>query len=817
MNEWKLGYDGYVMEYMTAGPWEEEYSSQTRAASQLELEARLRQEIVTQKCDRLKVQVRLGETAENGCPWQVRVSGDNCMVDCSRFYPSLKRIRLLIAACLIAEAPMQVKVRIWSYMAAGIYCNGKLEGEITRPVYKPIQHLDLELSLKAGRNLIFCDCENLGVRDTRNILGIQILEGGEMLSVGMADEACQEEVLKASAFLRGLRLEGDCLLMPEQAGEGTELCLCRESPDYEVMCRPEIWESLEGMRTLQIPKEYALIRIRIRRKGYELSRTLELEQRRRPVYPSLNLTASENRKRVFSEIAGVGSLNRGEFGFSIFNILARRELGIQDPKDEERLLKDLELIEKRVDCADFLLCGLIRYLHLYKPDGALKERIRQVLLNFRYWMDMEGSDAMCFWSENHSLMFYASAMEAGKLFPEEDFLRAGMKGKELERFGRDRLCQWLQDAQEQGFEEFLSGVYMCVTFAALLNVVDFAEEELSSRARELTDRLVRQLCLGSFKGCVIAPMGRVYRGVLHPFSQGTQALLNLIDPDAPAAYGEGWMAFLSGSSYHFPEGLKELMETGGEYRYVTGNAAVVLEKNEDYCLTSVESPRQGEWKRWENIRQAAGDQQNTHLFTKSLNECFHGTSCFAPGVYGYQQHMWYGALSGEAVIFANHPGSWSEESDMRPGYWYGNGVMPALKQEKGVLGAIYQIPDDHPVHFTHVYCPEGRFDRVIAEERWIFLQKDGGYLGLWCSRKLEPCDSMIFGCELRAWGSDTAYLCLCGRSSERGSLESFAAWARAWEPEYSEADGCLKAADPENGRKFMLQYEAERDDTQYLL
>ena len=140
---------------------------------------------------------------------------------------------------------------------------------------------------------------------------------------------------------------------------------------------------------------------------------------------------------------------------------------------------------------------------------------------------------------------------------------------------------------------------------------------------------------------------------------------------------------------------------------------------------------------------------HTHAFTKSLNECFHGTSAFGPGIYGYQQHMWYGALSPEAVIFANHPGATSEQSDMRPGYWYGNGVMPAVKQVPGKVGAVYRIPESHPIHFTHIYCPRDRFDRVLKAGNWLLLKKDTGYMGLWCSTELTPFDDTIFHCELR--------------------------------------------------------------------
>ena len=80
----------------------------------------------------------------------------------------------------------------------------------------------------------------------------------------------------------------------------------------------------------------------------------------------------------------------------------------------------------------------------------------------------------------------------------------------------------------------------------------------------------------------------------------------------------------------------------------SANARIVLEKREDWCLTSVASPR-GPFERWTNICRQADADVSSHLFTKSYNECFHGTTDFQPGTYGYQQHMWYAALSPEAL------------------------------------------------------------------------------------------------------------------------------------------------------------------------
>ena len=100
-------------------------------------------------------------------------------------------------------------------------------------------------------------------------------------------------------------------------------------------------------------------------------------------------------------------------------------------------------------------------------------------------------------------------------------------------------------------------------------------------------------------------------------------------------------------------------------------------------------------------------------------------------------------------------------------------VMLALKQQHGLLGGIYVIPDEHPIGYTHLYCPECRFDEVIHEENWIFLRKETGYLALWCSEKLEAHNGMNFNCEQRAYSKNAAYLCVCGGQKSDVSFATF--------------------------------------------
>lgn len=812
VNGWKLGKDGFVMEYMVAGPALAEYQTDLQDDDQLRLEGRLRKAISEFRAAAVDMEIRLGEAAPNGCLWQVYAPYENGIIDVSAFYSTLQKIRIDAAAELIAPEDMTVRGRVWTYMSVGIYVNGDLAGKVEYPDYKPIQYCDLTLSLKAGRNQIVFICDNLGARDTRNILGLQILDHQDELRTGLADERCEERTGAIREFLNGLTLEGSVVKFPFQAPEGTWYTESRESPDYEVMRQPVSWNALEGKESLEIPQSVMGVEICVKQEGVSLSRKLEAASHKKMLLREPGTDGKKAWMDTMESIASVSSLNRGGFGFAIFNVLARKYLGREEARDREYLKETLDLIETRVDCSDFIVCGFLRYMHNYPLDEELQARAREVLLNFRYWMNMEGSDAMCFWSENHALMFYAAAMDAGKTYPDDYFPRAKMTGQELCRYSEDKLRQWLDDVEEYGYEEFLSAVYMCVTLGALVHVIDFACQDISERAKKAADLLLTQLSRHVFKGTMIAPMGRVYRDVIYPFGQGSQSIVNLVDPTAPFSYGEGWLSWLATSSYRFPAELKALMEEKTDCAYTSGNGRIRLEKTEDYCLTSVESPRQDEYVRWHNERiDGSWTDSDTHQFTKSLNECFHGTSCFQPGTYGYQQHMWYGALSPEAVIFTNHPGTWSEQSSMRPGYWFGNGVMPAIRQEKGILGAVYQITEEHPVSFTHVYCPQERFDEVRREDHWLFLKKDGGYMALWSSEALEPYNDMIFNCEFRAYSRNHAYLCICGSGKDHGSLDDFCAYAKSRKPVYAPEEGVLTA---EGG--FRVECRTVQDPTQFV-
>ncbi|MGN0778351.1 MAG: hypothetical protein ACI4MJ_04320 [Aristaeellaceae bacterium] len=804
---WKVDRQGFLTCCMVSGPKVEPYTSELRDKQQIRYETRLRAMIADHAPVEAACNPVLGQPSRLGKAWRYQDDIGSGFVDCSSFYSLMRKVTFDVAMCVVAPQAMDVAATLWSYAAVDLYLNGEKLSQIDKPVYKPITRLDVTLPLKAGRNLIYLACCNLGVRDTRSTVALQLRDHLDDVTVDLPDAASAQAIHAAERFLLDTRMTDSHLIFPSPITAPTRMAFIRTRKDESEALSAPVTLNM-GTVEAALPEGQPYVTVETDAAGVTLSRRFERTELLQPMYADTTLSMEDNLQAIFQRIADVPSCPRGEgISFPMANMLARKHLGQEDAADLERFAYTLELIEQRIDCSDFMMCGLLRWLKLYGIPAGLEERTKQVLLNYRYWMDMDGFDGMCFWSENHALMFYSSAMLAGEMYPEDVFPRAKMTGRELAAYGRSLVDQWLTDVEEGGFEEFLSTVYMCVTFAAILNVVDFVPD-MSERARKVTDRLLSMLALHTFKDGIIAPMGRVYRNVLYPFATGAMALMNMLDPTRPYAFGEGWIGFYAGSSYRLPD-VKPLMDTPVETTYTTGNARIVLEKNADYCMTSVASPREdADFTRWTNETLLPDADQHTHAYTKSFNERFHGTTCFQPGTYGYQQHMWYAALDGKASVFVNHPGSMSERGDLRPGYWHGNGVMPAVKQAHGVIGAVYCIPGAHPLHYTHLYAPACRFDEVCREDGWLFLRKDTGYIGVWCSAPLEAFEEgMNPGCEWRAYGDAMAYLTVCG-GREFASMADFMAHAKAQQPVFN--GQTLHSA------SLNVTWTPSNDQTQYL-
>jgi hypothetical protein len=178
-------------------------------------------------------------------------------------------------------------------------------------------------------------------------------------------------------------------------------------------------------------------------------------------------------------------------------------------------------LDGRWDTADFRLPTLTRLLWLYgdRLDAAAAARIKAALLGFKYWMDQGGEDSMCYWSENHQILFATGEYLAGRLFPDEVFGNDGKTGREHEAIARQRLLAWLGQRWRYGFIEWYSNTYYVEDAAPLANLVDFAGEmrnglpgdaEIATKAAIVLDLLLYDLASQSWNGVFVSTMGRAY-------------------------------------------------------------------------------------------------------------------------------------------------------------------------------------------------------------------------------------------------------------------------------------------------------------------
>lgn len=169
----------------------------------------------------------------------------------------------------------------------------------------------------------------------------------------------------------------------------------------------------------------------------------------------------------------------------------------------------------RYDCADFGLLFLMRFYLEHKdrlPEGS-RETVKQTFLNFKYWMDEPGSDSMCFWSENHQIMFAVSEYLAGMTWPDEIFVNNGMTGEQHKAKALERIHIWMEQRFLYGFSEWYSNNYYAEDIAPMANYIQFSDDQESVEKMKIVfDLLWFDVATHSVNNTFVASSSRMYAG-----------------------------------------------------------------------------------------------------------------------------------------------------------------------------------------------------------------------------------------------------------------------------------------------------------------
>ena len=773
---------GFIRHWLVAGPKETSYAGPSGP------EHVLRKEALDHATAIPPASAALGGQGPHGLPWHFHDPGRNEFVEFSTFYQEPTVVEYYAFTEIEATAAHEWPALFWVAGAADLWVNGEHLTRLNVTRYRNPDFQRVELPFKKGVNCLCVRLQCLGIRDTRILFGI-CLEKPAGISVSMPGAA---HIARAEEWIDTVRTRGR---------DGLESAIA--SP-FNACVVPEgvqlSWPA--GAKSVAFPGSPPMsMEVEVSVDGVVMKRSLEIPANRPPASP----VEGECLTAILDSVAqaGIGKVPLPAWNAAILPVLARRLLGRSaDEADAISFSRAIAMIDKRSDCADFALAGLLRMemLGISKPEESAG--IHRAALAFRYWEDEPGTDGMCFWSENHSLLFHGCQLIAGRLYPKEVFSNSGRTGEEQVAVALPRIHKWLDHIEARGFEEFNSSTYMPITIAAMLNIVDFSGgddsrsgSDLAARMSAQIDRIYRDLALHAFAGGVVTPQGRVYRDVLFPEEAGTQTLLALaagvteLDLPKPGRKREGsgdWVVFPASSPrYRPPQDLAAKMREPVSQVDRHADFQIMLEKTPDWILTSLAVPavsREGE----------------------------HPDVDLRPGGAGYQQHLWQATLGRGCHVFVNHPGCFMDGAKTsRPGYWYGNGCLPRVRQKGNWLQAIHVIADGtktepkitpeawlwpaassarpfdlHPIPFTHAHWPADAFDSEERRGHWVFGQKDRGLIGLWCSELLVPHDDVLIGRELRANGCMSAWLVICGDLATEGSLEKFMASCEARNPSF---------------------------------
>ncbi len=500
----------------------------------------------------------------------------------------------------------------------------------------------------------------------------------------------------------------------------------------------------------------------------------------------------------------------------------------------------LDYIDRRQDCADFVLHSVLRLLYQFGDCPGLNtdwlERARQTVLDFKYWPDEPGVDAMCTWTENHQILFASGAYLAGQLYPDAVFRNSGHTGRQKAALNRPRILRWLDLRFRTGFSEWLSHVYYDEDLTALVNLVDFCQDgEIGARAAAVLDLLLLDVALNSFRGTFGATHGRSYENAkkwaaeeatadTHKllFGTGTFAAADNMsaiclalseryrlprviyeianDLDRPEmvnrqrmgirlAEAERWglgfhdledgMVYLSLEAYAHPRTINLVMDMFDAYNW-WDNAFFAPFRSRRGLIDGLRRLGLLAWlaRLFErDLTRNTREQVDVYTY-RTPDYLLSSAQDYRPGYGGDQQHVWQATLSPNAVCFTTHPASLESRA---PGYWAGSGTLPRVAQVKNVLVSVYNVSTRPGVYltnrlrFTHAWLPRDQFDEVIERAGWIFARRGHGYLALRSQHpyRWQTEPGEDQGREVIVPGKQNVWICELGRRETDGAFRDF--------------------------------------------
>ena len=501
--------------------------------------------------------------------------------------------------------------------------------------------------------------------------------------------------------------------------------------------------------------------------------------------------------------------------------------------DWQRLNGTLDYINGQYDVADFHMTGLLRILYEYpdKIPADVKAKIKNTILNFRYWMDEPGENGMCYWSENHDILFATAEYLAGQFYPNEIFTNTGMTGKQHMAKAQKRILDWLEMRWKFGFIEFYSNVYYSEDIAPMTNLIDFCNnEEIVQKTKIIMDLLVYDIASQKVNDMFVSVSGRAYEGsrkggpglssrqitkfiwgkerkpfphLNYIFTQikkykvpGVLYDIGLDSSDVVIKQCNGLnISQLKKEGYYGDDTRSIMMQWAMEAfsdPAVVRNTLSYVRRNNMFSnefltklkildftiarllhlepvLVSIINPQ---------ANGTAIQQANTYTY-KTKDYSVYSVQDYFPGNYADQVHVAGMNIKDYFSVFHTHPAAAKNRDIHSPNYWVGYGRLPHVVQDSSISLSIYNLPEKKAMmemsmlDFTHAYFPKEKFDTVIINKNYAFGKKGSTYCALIGRNDFHyegnSTDDLIQP------GRKTFWIIEAGDEMKNGSFENFCA------------------------------------------
>ncbi|MCU0514280.1 MAG: hypothetical protein MUE40_17125 [Anaerolineae bacterium] len=727
-----------------------------------------------------------------GKSWRYAAVEEDQVVDFSLFNFNPMLMQGWLYAGLVVPQAVTLTADLITIGPARLFLNGALHTHYQREFsYVAVQRIPVQLSLQPGLNALYLQGDMLAWREARLALGLRLhtvpagltlhLPAGDVDAAAWhtAEAGLNRLLVKQFAFpaLPGyLWLADDA---PEPVTVEAEVSL----PVPENVFQQAAGAAPPGRARLTLkPGERAELPIVTEvvagMSGMPGENSLQLRlsaadgtpfSLRREIWAGRN-AFSHTPYGTYDARVAEARAHLAQMPYDVLSSLAAVEAGQQEFISSAAVGLACHFLEQRNDCADFYTISLLALLYRTQGSPALRPadaaRIEAACLGFKYWLDEPGLDAMCYFTENHQILFQVAGYLAGQLWPQRVFSNSGRTGAQQMARQRPRIENWIIRRLQGNYSEWDSNAYMTLDAFAMLALVEFAA---SPRLRELATALLHRLFFllasQSFRGVHGSTHGRCYVTALKSARVENTSSLQRI------AWG---MGIFNGETR--ATGLLALAR-----RYRVPDILQRIGADVERVLVT---------KAWSYARfrpqfDMRGDAWDVRTITYRAPEVMLSAAVeHRPGEMGIQEHLWQATLGPEAVIFTTYPGNSQEHGNARPNFWAGSARLPRVVMHDKTVICLYRFEPGVGLGFSHAYFPVLMFDETVLEGPWAFARCGAGYVALWADGDLVLTEhGRHAGQELRSRGTGQAWVCRVGRAAEEGDFASFRARLLAAPPQ----------------------------------